>query len=952
MGVLAYTWAIEKIDAAFSMYSRYVTRALPLVVLSLISVLSLILWRGGDQAIAVHTGDHVERDLARLERTLRLQAADQKAVMDAVAGLVVATSAGNDVQPDGTILPPLLQSWTSFLRPLMTSHRDKSLQALRYYSWGQSEEPDTTPVGQAESSRLSAQPLFSIPAQDGSRTSPTHEAQGDDAAAERAAIKRGVVTAISHNHTVLEPLKTSAEPSGLYLLVRPVYRTDRGLDTAQQRWTALQGVVVGQFDMAGLMSLSLGEGIPDVGVVLADLGPLQDSQSLVHHPDARPVQGGRPDPAYTGGTATLVWSSEPHGEAFLGNETATEFSLFQRHMRLAFRVGPSAYHQEPAHDDNTFRALAGLLIAFLLAGLMWMLTRQREQADQTSTTLNTALTVAEQGYKQLFRTRKAVELIIEPATGRILDANDAAVRFYGWRYETLCRMDLSEIVVRTPDQQPLSTDVADVEGHPHQEDRHRLASGHVRDVEVYCGVLRGLRLYKGGAGQAKAQDAIQADVDSVVFIYATIHDISERKQAEQALAESEAQFRVLFENSPLAIQIIDRGGRTVRVNQAWEDMWGRSSASIIHSRQSLFDDPQMASSPMGDGLRRALNGMLVEIGPFAYHLSGVGKQTIWVRAFAYPLMRSSMGQISPSVHKVPDPDETTALAVSEPQGGTGGPSDIDQVIIIFDNVGETLEQQQRLQRALETLRRSNEELEQFAYVASHDLQEPLRMVTSYLTLLRKRLGDNLRGENGEFLDFAVEGARRMQDLIRDLLDYARTGQMVENSQAIDSRRAVDQAQAELAEPIAQTHATLTHGALPSVAVDASELTRLFTNIIGNALKYRSPDRDPQIHVDCERQGNQYRFSIHDNGIGIEEQYHERIFLIFQRLHSVGQASGTGIGLAICRKIVEHNGGEIGVTSDVGKGSTFWFTLPVPGADSQPVVFDSHSLPVDGEHPDD
>ncbi|HEX8823599.1 MAG TPA: PAS domain-containing protein [Archangium sp.] len=239
-----------------------------------------------------------------------------------------------------------------------------------------------------------------------------------------------------------------------------------------------------------------------------------------------------------------------------------------------------------------------------------------------------------------------------------------------------------------------------------------------------------------------------------------------------------------------------------------------------------------------------------------------------------------------------------------------------------------------LQSHAQELARSNEELQQFAYVASHDLQEPLRMVASYTQLLARRYKGKLDTDADEFIAYAVDGVNRMQRLIQDLLAYSRVGTRGHEFKPIDSGRALEKALANLKTAVDEAGATLVQGKLPSVMVDETQLIQLFQNLVGNALKFRGPTA-PRVLVEAEREGPMWRFTVEDNGIGIEPQYYERIFVIFQRLHGKEEYPGTGIGLAICKKIVERHGGRIGLDSQPGQGTTFWFTLPaVPTASSQ------------------
>jgi signal transduction histidine kinase len=241
---------------------------------------------------------------------------------------------------------------------------------------------------------------------------------------------------------------------------------------------------------------------------------------------------------------------------------------------------------------------------------------------------------------------------------------------------------------------------------------------------------------------------------------------------------------------------------------------------------------------------------------------------------------------------------------------------------------------EELRQSNRELEQSNRELEQFAYVASHDLQEPLRMVSGYTQLLSQRYKDKLGADAAEFIAFAVDGAKRMHGLINDLLAYSRFGSRDTEFTPTDCDVALQKALSNLQSAVAEAQAAVTHAPLPVLTADRQQLTQLFQNLIGNAIKYRG-SRPPVIHVDCERKPDAWLFSVKDNGIGIDPQFAERIFVIFQRLHTREQYPGTGIGLAICKKIVERHGGKIWVESVLEKGATFYFTIPVlEGSGSQ------------------
>jgi PAS domain S-box-containing protein len=231
-----------------------------------------------------------------------------------------------------------------------------------------------------------------------------------------------------------------------------------------------------------------------------------------------------------------------------------------------------------------------------------------------------------------------------------------------------------------------------------------------------------------------------------------------------------------------------------------------------------------------------------------------------------------------------------------------------------------------LERKARELARSNEELQQFAYVASHDLQEPLRMISSYTQLIARRYGDRLDGDAREFMGFIVDGAARMKQLIEDLLAYSRVGTRGREFQSVDAGAALEKALANLRAAREASGTLVTHDDLPTIVADGQQLTQLFQNLLGNAMKFRGEEA-PKIHVACETRPDVCVFTVRDNGIGLDPQYADRIFMMFQRLHTKAEYPGTGIGLAICKKIVERHGGRIWVESQAGKGSTFGFTIP-------------------------
>jgi signal transduction histidine kinase len=264
---------------------------------------------------------------------------------------------------------------------------------------------------------------------------------------------------------------------------------------------------------------------------------------------------------------------------------------------------------------------------------------------------------------------------------------------------------------------------------------------------------------------------------------------------------------------------------------------------------------------------------------------------------------------------------------------------------ILEELSATQETNAVLQARAFELQRSNSELEQFAYVASHDLQEPLRKVASFTQLLQRRYAGKLDARADQYIEFAVDGAKRMQALINDLLAYSRVGRSDREPALVSSDVALTRARANLAEQIEQTGATIETGHLPLVLAEMPLLIAVFQNLLSNALKF-SGDRPPRVVITVRRDEPFWLFSFSDNGIGIEPEYSERIFVIFQRLHERSAYEGTGIGLAMTRKIIEYFGGRIWLDTTVTEGTRFYFTLPMPQETMTPELAEPDTAPED------
>jgi light-regulated signal transduction histidine kinase (bacteriophytochrome) len=250
----------------------------------------------------------------------------------------------------------------------------------------------------------------------------------------------------------------------------------------------------------------------------------------------------------------------------------------------------------------------------------------------------------------------------------------------------------------------------------------------------------------------------------------------------------------------------------------------------------------------------------------------------------------------------------------------------DTYLVSTMDVTEIKKNQQRAEELAYRLEHSNAELQQFAYVASHDMQEPLRMVTSYLDLLHRKYGSELDSKAKEYITFAVDGAERMRELINDLLEYSRVESRPMKLEDVDVNKLVDEVVKDLHVAIVEAKAEVFVGPLPTIVADKMKIKQVFQNLISNAVKFHGAV-PLVVAVSAHRMEGEWKFAVQDNGIGIDPKYKEKIFEMFQRLHTKEEYPGTGIGLAITKKIVEQHGGRIGVESELGKGSTFYFTMP-------------------------
>ena len=389
-------------------------------------------------------------------------------------------------------------------------------------------------------------------------------------------------------------------------------------------------------------------------------------------------------------------------------------------------------------------------------------------------------------------------------------------------------------------------------------------------------------------------------VMATFVIWGSVWFVIKYKNSLNEIKKSENRMSALFEAATEGIIISDLNGEIVTVNKKAEELFGYHRDELIgekvevlvppqyksrhkHLRYGYYDDPE--PRPMGQG--RDLYAVRKDGEEFPVEIS--------LNHFENEEGRFVISYVT----------------------------DITQRKEVEDNL---LKAHRELKQKAVELKQSNDELEQFAYVASHDLQEPLRMVASYTQLLARRYRDKLDEDANDFIEYAVDGAKRMQKLLNDLLHFSRVGTRAKSFRKMDINRVVKDALKNLEKYIEEHDAEIIiESPLPDLSVDKSQLTQLLQNLIQNAIKFKKNGR-PEVKIAARELDDFWQFSITDNGMGIDEKHREKIFVIFQRLHGRDSYNGSGIGLAICKKIVKRHGGEIWVDSEPGKGSTFYFTI--------------------------
>jgi PAS domain S-box-containing protein len=482
-----------------------------------------------------------------------------------------------------------------------------------------------------------------------------------------------------------------------------------------------------------------------------------------------------------------------------------------------------------------------------------------------------ALRESEERYRMLLDGVRDYAIFMMDPQGRILSWNAGAERIKGYKADQIIGHNFSRFFPP-----------ADIErGRPQEVLRTTAAIGRYEE--------QGMRVRRDGS-RFLADVTITALRDpsgNLRGFSEFSHDLSESK-------ESGTKYRGLLEAAPDAMVVVNQAGEIVLLNVQAEKQFGYSRDELVGQKVTNIIPEGFAERLIADGTRSAAEALAQQIGT-GIELSGQRKDG---SRFPIEIMLSPL-------------ESTEGILVTA----------------AIRDIGLRKTAEEHLVKTAGELKRSNDELQRFAYVASHDLQEPLRMVASYTELLASRYKGRLDSDADEFIAFAVDGCNRMQGLIKDLLTYSRAGANGKTLREISCDDALNKAVTNLRATVEQSGAVVTHDSLPNITTDGTQLSQVFQNLVGNAIKYRRAEA-PQVHVSATKNdGNEWIFSVRDNGLGIDSKYFERIFILFQRLHGRNEFEGTGIGLAICRKILERMGGRIWVESQPGMGSTFCFALP-------------------------
>lgn len=530
-----------------------------------------------------------------------------------------------------------------------------------------------------------------------------------------------------------------------------------------------------------------------------------------------------------------------------------------------------------------------------------------------------ALQVSETRYRRLFETAQDGILLLDADTGKITDVNPFLIDMLGYSHEELLGKKLWDIGL-FKDLVASKAAFLDLQ-----------TKGYVRYEDL----------------QLETKDGRSIDVEFVSNVYLVNHnkiiqcnirDITERRQAEKVSQEAHRYAESIIDTVREPLVVLDKDLKVLSANRSFYSTFkvtpGETVGNLIYDignrqwdipslrklleeilpKETVFDNFEVENDFPTIGRKiMLLNARRIYQEKIGTQMILLAIEDITGRKLMEDELRKHRDQ-----HEQLVEERTNELKATNER--------------LKREIVEHKRTKDEIERYAAELKRSNEELQQFAYIASHDLQEPLRMISSYMQLIERRYKGKLDKDADEFINFAVDGAERLQNMVNGLLAYSRVGTQGKSFEQTDCEAVIEETLANLKVAIEESGAEITYDSLPTLMADSSQLVQVFQNIISNAIKFRGSE-PPRIHISAERKEKEWQFCVRDNGIGIDPKYNNRLFIVFKRLHG-REYPGTGIGLAVCKRIVERHGGRIWVESETGKGSSFYFTIPIRGGEKE------------------
>lgn len=529
------------------------------------------------------------------------------------------------------------------------------------------------------------------------------------------------------------------------------------------------------------------------------------------------------------------------------------------------------------------------------------------------------LKTSENRFRSLYENSFDAILLTKP-DGSILSANPAAQRMFDRTEEEIVKAGRDGLVVNDKNLKRAIME--------------REQKGSVKSEFIY-------KKRDGSAFPGEGTSSIFYDADGTVKTSMIIRDLTERKKAEEELKQARDHLEEQVEERTAELEEVNlslkeseeklRAYATELEQSTGEIRRSQIELEVLHRKyHDLFNTAPVGYITLNpEGIITEVNDTIVELMGFPKSHFNMNVFTLFVApnskdTFYRVLTNVNMVKRQTKELELTKIDGTTFCALTEFVFSR----DDRQFKLAITDITERKKAEEQLNETITELNRSNKELQSFAYITSHDLQEPLRTIASYAQLIERRYKGKIDNDADEFIEFMIDGSFRMKEMIQGLLEYSRVGTRGHQFKEFPAKTALNYALSNLGATIAETDAEIKSDSLPVICADEGQIIRLFQNLIENGIKFRKEGIRPKIHISSNKNDNEYVFSVRDNGIGLEEQYSDKIFEVFKRLHAIGEYQGTGIGLAIVKRIIDRHRGKIWVESELGEGSTFYFTIPV------------------------